>query len=701
MNALPGTQSDEDPALEELKRIRYYRQRPIRLLVDYMGVDPKTIIWSLNDGYENHNWDSTIQFPDDNEPRPCPNPIAAFLRAWFARDEDGLPLFRQIAIESANSCGKTFSTAAGSLAYLDTHRPSIVRVFAPTAGTLEENMFGEVGKLWNGLNGAPGFAELHPQAAQTKDLHVYMKPDSEERAKWAMTGYLAEVSSGGQLEHGAESAAGAHGSHAKWMTLVVEEATGVDPRIWNALDFTRTALTNQLIAFGNPDSENDPLHDFWQRPSTLRIRISGFDHPNYVTGRQIVPGGFGRVQEQTLLEKFNGNRDHPMFRSRARGICPRVAGECLFEDQAIEAVQRHFRSGVPSEGERWDDYEWKDPLFHKTHTPDVWEEPMLRLARATGWGDEALESSDDPMERLEDRLKNQPFGLYDVDGYTKIYELPETETNGRYVLAADVAADHKGGDAHAAFIYDRVSEHMCAEIHLRGPREIYALTLLALTRVYAVPLQRDLEMEESRQETLEERGPAALATELYLKSERKVRDDPAGIPYPLRRQAYPKMIWETNGVGALHKIGPFRAYPNLFHGRNPNVAGSKPSKRMGHQTTSGKRGTRKNMVESLRSWGYRLGYEPQACPSERLLSQMQTFKKNTEKDRYEAETGCHDDAVMAAGIALYNEDQLSEPAPAKKPDPRPQTGRKVSYLDDTANESLWDASKESVFTKNL
>ncbi|NBC29360.1 MAG: hypothetical protein GVY29_05135 [Spirochaetes bacterium] len=36
---------------------------------------------------------------------------------------------------------------------------------------------------------------------------------------------------------------------------LIEEATGVDPRIWNALDFTLSDETNQLIALGSPDSE--------------------------------------------------------------------------------------------------------------------------------------------------------------------------------------------------------------------------------------------------------------------------------------------------------------------------------------------------------------------------------------------------------------------------------------------------------------
>ncbi|NBC29358.1 MAG: hypothetical protein GVY29_05125, partial [Spirochaetes bacterium] len=250
-----GTLQGGDAAsliMEEAQRIAYYETRPVQFMIDLLGFAPESLYWSMNPGYEkyieNPNlWDSTIQFPGDKVPRPCPNPLVAFARAWALG-------YQQIAIESATGTGKTFLVAAMMLWNLDTRRPSIVRSYAPTKTSLEENMWKYVGEQWIGLNQARGFGSLHPHAVQTKDLHVYMEPDATDRAAWSATGYLAEVSSGGQVSHGAESAAGAQGGHAEHMTLVVEEATGVDPRIWNALDFTLSDETNQLIALGSPDS---------------------------------------------------------------------------------------------------------------------------------------------------------------------------------------------------------------------------------------------------------------------------------------------------------------------------------------------------------------------------------------------------------------------------------------------------------------
>lgn len=586
----------------------------------------------------------------------------------------------------------TYTMSAGVLHYLDTHRPSIIKTYAPTEDTLEDQLFGYMGEMFSGMNQSTGFKGLHPQADKHKDLNVYMRPESESRSRWKASGDPVESYSGEQAEYGSQSAAGAQGAHAEWMTLIIEEAPGVHSSIWNALDFTLTDERNQLIAYGNPDSENDPLNKFAQRDSTLVIRVSGLDHPNYVTGERIVPGAFGQRQPERMLEKYNGDTSHPMYKSRVRGICPRTSGACLFKEQALESVEKHFRKRG-GDGERLADQPWKDPLFKIEHDPGRWRPALLRLAEAGGWTGAEAEGS------VAEEAEEEALGIYDVEGHTDIYAPPDQDgvpapvkfdSIGRYCVGLDVAGDYAEGDAHAGFVYDRIERHVVAEIHLRGPREAYALMALALAKAYHVPYQRDPDLEAERDE-----DPQAWMAKRYLEAEREVRKRPTEISWPGRKQSYPKLAWETNGVGALHKIGPFKGYPNKYYDKNPDVRGGKRSRRMGWQTTRGQTGSRTEMVENLRDWHHLLAYDPRGCPSEGLLSEMKAFKRNKDKDRYEAETGEHDDRVMALGICLIVSDRMPSATETKAPDPtRKLSDRARRAEPDTGQSSIWSAASE-------
>jgi len=662
--------SDEtSPAIQEYQRIHQYRKRPARWMVDYLGLRPETLWWSMNEGYEDHQWDSTIQFPGDTDPKPCPNPLVAVFRAWAAG-------YQQIALLSAVGTGKTFGISSGVLHYLDTHRPSIVKTYAPTEDTLEDQLFGYMGELFEGKNGATGFRGLHPQVEKHNDLNVYMKPESDSRDRWKASGDPVESYSGDQAEFGSESAAGAQGAHAEWMTLIIEEAPGVSESIWNALDFTLTDERNQLIAYGNPDSEHDPLNKFASRSSTLVVRISGLDHPNYVTGERVVPGAFGKNQPQRLKEKFNGDTQHPMYKSRVRGIPPRASGACLFKERALRSVEERHRKRPEGDEGKLSEQPWAEPLFEIPHNTDRWAPALRRLAEATGW------TPSEDEEKIE--------GVIEVEGYTEIYAPPKMDEVGRYCIGLDVAGDQQGGDAHAGVVYDRRERHVVAEIHLRGPREVYALAALALAKVFRVPYTRDPDRENGLED-----APQRWVADHYLEAEKSVRKEPAEIDWPGRKKSYPKLAHETNGVGALHKIGPFKAYPNLYHDKNPDVEGAKRSRRIGWRTSKGQTGSRTEMVENLQDWHHLLAYDPDGCPSKGLLEEMKKFKKNKDKGRYEAETGAHDDRVMGTAIALTIDDRLPPTTEAKAPSPREQrTSRSTPTPPKSKKSSIWEGVEE-------
>jgi hypothetical protein len=200
-----------------------------------------------------------------------------------------------------------------------------------------------------------------------------------------------------------------------------------------------------------------------------------------------------------------------------------------------------------------------------------------------------------------------------------------------------------------------------------------------------VPYQRDPDRAEARDE-----DPQGWMARRYLEAERAVRKEPTEIDWTGRKQSYPKMAWETEGVGSLHKIGPFKGYPNKYYDKDPGVRGGKRSRRMGWQT----RGNRDEMVENLRDWHHLLAYDPQGCASEGLLSEMKTFKRNKDKDRYEAETGEHDDRVMSLGICLTVSDRIADPTETKAPDPTRQLSDRARRSEPDTGGSIWSGASK-------
>lgn len=117
---------------------------------------------------------------------------------------------------------------------------------------------------------------------------------------------------------------------------------------------------------------------------------------------------------------------------------------------------------------------------------------------------------------------------------------------------------------------------------------------------------------------------------------------------------------------------------------------------MGWQTTTGKTGTRKEMVENLRDWHHLLAFEPEGCPSEGLVNEMSSFKKNKDRDRYEAETGEHDDRVMGQGICLSVSERIADPTETKRPTPaRNKPPRNKRPTPDDQRKSVWGVPSSS------
>lgn len=275
-----------------------YQNDPIGWMVDVLEIPEHTIRWSLNDGYQAHEWDGTI------------DPLAAIA--------EGLANWEDVGVESGTGTGKSFEGACIVLWFLACWEGARVFTFAPKEDQLRLYIWAEIAKLW------PKFSRHFPSAVRS-DLRIRM----DGTDNWAAFGYSVQV---GADEEVATNAQGMHSPH---LLLIYEETPGIHPAVMAAGANTCTAPHNLRLALGNPDNQLDTLHQFCVSPGVRHVRVSALDHPNVVTGSaDVVPGAVS--VERIEKAKVEPGENTPLYESRVRGVSPAQAVDALIKLEWLE-----------------------------------------------------------------------------------------------------------------------------------------------------------------------------------------------------------------------------------------------------------------------------------------------------------------------------------------------------------------------------
>ena len=283
----------EEQAETDFKsKMEIYRQDPFRYMVERLDVDPRSIDWLSNPGYEDHKWDGTV------------NPLKQVLD-YLATGE------RRIGVESATGTGKTFLGAGIVYWFLECFENSLVVTTAPKQDQLTLHIWKEIQKMHSRFN-----------RGQLTTLKLRMNQNRED---WLAVGFVAGVKAD------EASSTKAQGFHAEHMLIILEETPGVPQPIITAFQNTSGAPHNIILAFGNPDHQLDNLHIFCSLDNTKHIRISAFDHPNVVLkDSSIVPGACSKEGLDDMLTRY-GSRENPLYISRARGLSPGQSSDALIQ----------------------------------------------------------------------------------------------------------------------------------------------------------------------------------------------------------------------------------------------------------------------------------------------------------------------------------------------------------------------------------
>lgn len=121
------------------------------------------------------------------------------------------------------------------------------------------------------------------------------------------------------------------GYHSENILIIVDEPSGVDEYIFEAIEGIMAGGNAKLLLIGNPMSMSGTYRDSHLDPNKAKlynqIHISAFDSPNVVGGEVLIPGL--ATQEWIAERKDDWGEDNPLYRIR-------VLGE--FAEQGIDTL---------------------------------------------------------------------------------------------------------------------------------------------------------------------------------------------------------------------------------------------------------------------------------------------------------------------------------------------------------------------------
>lgn len=319
-------------ALYELARRKQFedwRRNPLLWLEERLGEPRSNVVWSeVSPLYEEHEWDG------DKDP---------LAQAWLylgnsykTFQQTGSSDSKYVAIESATGTGKTYWLARLVFWFLDCFDNSLVITSAPSDAQLKLGLWAELSLLF------PKIKKLRPKAAKWKTRlameTVTINPDgtpliAEQKERMQTESWHAVAFTTGVAAN-EESSNKARGFHRKSMLIILEECTGIPLPILTAFQNTSTGNTNYIVAVGNPDNEFDTLHQFSQQPDCFSLRVSAFDHPNIVLGKEYISGAVTQSSINSRTENYGENS--PIWNAMVRGISPAQASDSLIKREWLE-----------------------------------------------------------------------------------------------------------------------------------------------------------------------------------------------------------------------------------------------------------------------------------------------------------------------------------------------------------------------------
>jgi hypothetical protein len=229
------------------------------------------------------------------------------------------------AVKACHASGKTFTAAESVLWWVTRHQQAIAVTTAPTWTQVERLLWGEI------CNSVYRSRIAFPKPAATS---LQLGP-----GRYAIG---LSTNEGVRFQ-------GFHGN----VLIVLDEAPGILPEIWEAVEGIRAGGDVRVLALGNPTISSGPFYDVFasQREGWNLITISAFDTPNLagVTLDNLLQMSEQELDNNTspylttrrwVREKFSEwGPGHPLWEARVLGSFPVESEDALLPLAWLEAAR--------------------------------------------------------------------------------------------------------------------------------------------------------------------------------------------------------------------------------------------------------------------------------------------------------------------------------------------------------------------------
>lgn len=207
---------------------------------------------------------------------------------------------RRVAVRSCHHSGKTFTASAITQWFARSFNPSLVLTTAPTERQVEKLLWGEIAFQQSRAR-LPG-----------KMLTTSLEVGPAQRAYGFTTNKPEKF----------------QGWHCENILIIVDEASGVDEAIYEAIEGCLTGPNAKLLLIGNPNSPSGSFYEAFKSPLYEKFHISAYDVPD-----SLLPGAWAEERREEWGE------ESPAYRVRVLGEFPDEGDDTLFPLSWVERAQ--------------------------------------------------------------------------------------------------------------------------------------------------------------------------------------------------------------------------------------------------------------------------------------------------------------------------------------------------------------------------
>lgn len=228
---------------------------------------------------------------------------------------------RKTAVPSCFASGKSWLAARLACWWIDTHPPgeAFVVTTATTAAQVKSILWREIGR-------AHSKGDLDGRLNQT-EWRMVMPHGKEEQVAF------------GRKPADMDQAA-FQGIHERYVLVILDEAAGIPPSLWDAAESLAANEDSRILAIGNPEDAASEFAKVCSSELWNTIKISAFDTPNFTD--EEVPERLRKVLISKIYvdeKRSKWGEQSPMWKAKIFAEFPEVREDGLIPISWIRAAQ--------------------------------------------------------------------------------------------------------------------------------------------------------------------------------------------------------------------------------------------------------------------------------------------------------------------------------------------------------------------------